>query len=264
MVHDQPQQPVEQRQIDLFVHPRQDRLHHDQALSLGRLPDIREVVDTLAPLVDKQRRGLGIRRLDPRGEQTPLVGLKVEELVEIRVRNLLDGLDIVTRDELVVRVEKLDAGLLECPLGEEEPLDPGETLVWVIVSLLDEGELFPLRLVETSVYRVGLLELFEGEHEKLGVVLVREGREGDGGEFPGLEPVNGRGVDGDGLLRADIGSVLEVPVLPLLLRLEVETGKTTEVLPDDRLVDGGTAPNTLSLTSQLIVPSLCYFQLTLK
>jgi hypothetical protein len=95
-------------------------------------------------------------------------------------------------------------------------------------------------------------------------VLVREGREGDGGEFPRFQPVHGGRVDGDGLFRADVGSVLEVPVLPLLLRFEVETGKTTEVLPYNCLVDGGTAPDTLSLTRQLIVSSKATAQLTLK
>jgi hypothetical protein len=39
------------------------------------------------------------------------------------IRDLLDGLDVVARDELVVGVEKLDARLLERALREKETLD---------------------------------------------------------------------------------------------------------------------------------------------
>lgn len=82
-----------------------------------------QVVDPLCPLVNEERRRLGVGRLDPTREQTPLVGLEVEELIEVGVRDLLHRLDIVARDELLVRVEKLDPGLLERSLREEETLD---------------------------------------------------------------------------------------------------------------------------------------------
>ena len=39
------------------------------------------------------------------------------------VGDLLHRLDVIARDELVVRVEELDAGLLERPLREQETLD---------------------------------------------------------------------------------------------------------------------------------------------
>ena len=42
-------------------------------------------------------------------------------------------------------------------------------------------------------------------------MLVREGREGDGGETPRLQPVNCRRVDGNGFLRGGVGTVLKVP-----------------------------------------------------
>jgi hypothetical protein len=59
--------------------------------------------------------------------------------------------------------------------------------------------------------------------------------------------VNSGGVDGDSLLGADVRAVLEVRVLALLLGLEVQTCKTTEVLLDDRLVDGRTTADTLTV-----------------
>jgi hypothetical protein len=77
--------------------------------------------------------------------------------------------------------------------------------VRVVVGLLDEGELLSLRLVETSLDGVRLLELLEGEDEELRVVLVGERGEGDRRELAGLEPVNGGRVDGDGLLGRDVG-----------------------------------------------------------
>ena len=83
MIKDKPQQTVEQREIDLLVDLRKDRLHHDIALALTRLPDIGQVVDTLTPLVDEKRRWLRVSGLDPRGEQATLVGLEEQELVEV-------------------------------------------------------------------------------------------------------------------------------------------------------------------------------------
>jgi hypothetical protein len=76
--------------------------------------------------------------------------------------------------------------------------------VRVVVGLLHEGELLALRLVETTLDAVRLFELLEREYEELGVVLVREGREGNRGKLARLKPVDGRRVDSDGLLRRDV------------------------------------------------------------
>jgi hypothetical protein len=63
-----------------------------------------KVVDSLSHLVDEQRRRLSVGGLDPGWEEASLVGLEEEELVEVGVGNLLNGLDVVARDELVVSV----------------------------------------------------------------------------------------------------------------------------------------------------------------
>ena len=89
--------------------------------------------------------------------------------------------------------------------------DPGESLVGVVVSLLDQPELLSLALVEPALDTVGLLQPLQSQDQQLGVVLVGEGREGDGGETPGLQPVNCRRVDGNGFLRGGVGTVLKVP-----------------------------------------------------
>lgn len=65
VVHDQAQQPVQQRQVHLFVDALQLRLHQDHALAAGGLPHVSQVVDALAPLVAQQRGRLAVRRLDP-------------------------------------------------------------------------------------------------------------------------------------------------------------------------------------------------------
>lgn len=204
VVHDQTKQAVKQSQVDLLEDLGELRLHHDVALALARLPHLVQVVDALAPLVGEQRRRFRVGRFDPRGEQTPLVGLEVEELVEVRVGDLLHRLDVVARDELVVGVEELDAGLLERALREQKTLDARKRLVRVVVGLLDQGELLALRLVQATLDAVRLLELLEGEDEELGVVLVRQGRERDRGELARFEPVDGGGVDRDGFLRGDV------------------------------------------------------------
>jgi hypothetical protein len=119
VVKNETEKTVQKRQIDLLVHLRKLRLHQHNALALAGLPDLIEVIDTLAPLVNEQWRRLGIRRLNPRREETPLIRLEEEELVQVCVRDLLNGLDVVARDELIVGVEELDTGLLECTLSEK-------------------------------------------------------------------------------------------------------------------------------------------------
>lgn len=87
MIQNQAQQPIEQRKIDLLIDLGQDGLHHNIAFSLARLPDFIQVVDTLAPFVHEQWGWFGVGRLDPCWEQTTLVGLEEQELVEILANN---------------------------------------------------------------------------------------------------------------------------------------------------------------------------------
>jgi hypothetical protein len=80
----------------------------------------------------------------------------VQELVQVGIGDLFDRLNVVAWDQLVVGVEEFDSDLLECSLREQETLDSRETLVRIIVCLLDQGQLFSLRLVESTVNRVRL------------------------------------------------------------------------------------------------------------
>jgi len=179
VVHDQSQQPIEQGQVDLLVDLGQDGLHHDDTFALTRLPDVAQVVDPLTPLVDQERRDFRITRLDPAGEQVSLIGLVPEEGFEVGVGDLFHGLNVVTRDELVVRVKELDTGLLERSLSQKQSLDSGERLGGMIVGLFNQRQFLSLTLVESSLYRVCSLQLFQRQDQKLGVVLVGKGREGD-------------------------------------------------------------------------------------
>ena len=63
------------------------------------------------------------------------------------------------------------------------------------------------------------------QDEEFGVVLVGEGREGDGAELPAFQPVNSSSVDSHSFLRRDIRPILEVVVLPLLLCLQIQPGQ---------------------------------------
>ena len=62
MIEDETQQSVEQGEINLLVYLRGNSLHQDIAFTLAGLPDVGQVVDYLAPLVDQQRWRLGILR----------------------------------------------------------------------------------------------------------------------------------------------------------------------------------------------------------
>ena len=247
VVEDEAQQPVEQRQVDLLVHLGELRLDAHDAVAVGRVPDVGQVVDAQAPLVHEQRRRLGVGGLDPARQQVALVRLVPEVLVEVGVGDLLERLDVVDGHEVRVEVHELDGHLLEGALREQVALDARERLVRVVVGLLDEAELLTLRLVEARRGRVALLEPLEREDEQLGVVLVRERREGDGRELARLEPVHHRRVDGDRLLGRHVRAVLEVVVLPLLLGLEPQPRQPAQVLLGHGLVHGGAAADALAV-----------------
>ena len=83
MVQNESQQTIEECKVDLLIHLGQNCLHHDNAFAFACPPDISQVVDTLTPLVDEKRRWLRVGGLDPRGEQTTLVSLEEQELVEV-------------------------------------------------------------------------------------------------------------------------------------------------------------------------------------
>ena len=99
-----------------------------------------------------------------------------------------------------------------------------------------------------------VLKTFKSKNEQLGVMLVAEGWEGNRRKSARLEPVNGGGVDGDGLLGGDVGTVLEVVVLAFLLGLEVETGEATEVLAADSLIDGGATLDAFTVEMRRVGP----------
>ena len=93
----QPQEAVEQGQVDLLVHLGVLRLDADDALAVGRVPHVRQVVDAEAPLVDEEGRRLRVGRLDPVGQQVSLVALIPQVLVEVGVGDLLERLHVVDR-----------------------------------------------------------------------------------------------------------------------------------------------------------------------
>ena len=94
-----------------------------------------EIVDALAPLVHEQRRGLRVGRLDPRGQQLPLVGLVPQVLVQVSVGDLFEGLNVVDGHEMRVQIHELDADLFEGALRQQVTLDSRQGLVGVVVGL---------------------------------------------------------------------------------------------------------------------------------
>lgn len=70
------------------------------------------------------------------------------------------------------------------------PLDPRQSLMGVVIGLLHQTQLFPLLLVQPDSHRILLLQTLQSQDEQLGVMLVAEGREGDGSELARLQPVH--------------------------------------------------------------------------
>ena len=53
----------------------------------------------------------------------------------------------------------------------------------VVIGLLHQPQLFPLLLIQPDSHCVLLLQALQSQDEQLGVMLVAEGREGDGSEL---------------------------------------------------------------------------------
>mmetsp|Transcript_18309 Transcript_18309/g.41881 ORF Transcript_18309/g.41881 Transcript_18309/m.41881 type:complete len:429 (+) Transcript_18309:3998-5284(+) len=238
VVDDEAEKSIEQGEVDLFVDLFEFGLYHDRTFSLVCFPDSLEVVDALAPLVGQERGRFAVGGFDPGGKESTFVRLVPQILVQIGVGDFFQGFDPIDGTEMGVHVHEFDGDLLEGAHGQQMPFDPGQRLVGIVVSLFDEPQLLPSRAVEPGAEPVLFLHPLQGQDEQFGVVFVTQGREGYGHELARFQPVDGGGVDGHRLLGGDVGPVLEIVVLPLLLRLEPQTGETSEIFLDHGLVHG--------------------------
>ena len=66
---------------------------------------------TITPFVDKQWRRLRVGRLDPRREQASLVSLIPEVLIQVGICDLLQGLNIIRRYDMAIKIHELNADL---------------------------------------------------------------------------------------------------------------------------------------------------------
>jgi len=98
--------------------------------------------------------------------------------------------------------------LFKRPLRQHVTFDTRQRLVRIIVRLFNQRQLLALRLVQPIFHTVRLFQAFQRQNQQFRVVLVGQGRKGDGAEAPALQPMHGGGVDGDGFLGADVGTVL--------------------------------------------------------
>mmetsp|Transcript_38034 Transcript_38034/g.88956 ORF Transcript_38034/g.88956 Transcript_38034/m.88956 type:complete len:243 (-) Transcript_38034:2942-3670(-) len=100
VVDDEPKQSVQQRQIHLLRHVLELGLQHHDALAIRCVPHVRQVIDALAPLVDKQWCWLSVGRLDPVGEEVAVISLIPQVLVQVGICDLLQRLDLVARHQM--------------------------------------------------------------------------------------------------------------------------------------------------------------------
>lgn len=66
---------------------------------------------TLAPLVHQQWGWLSVSRFDPRREEPSLVSLIPQVLIQISICDLLQGLNIINRDQVAVEIHELNSHL---------------------------------------------------------------------------------------------------------------------------------------------------------
>jgi len=69
------------------------------------------MIRTLAPLVHKQWGWFSVGRFDPRGEKTALVRLVPQVLVQIRISDFFQGLDVIDRHQVAVQIHELNPAL---------------------------------------------------------------------------------------------------------------------------------------------------------
>lgn len=210
----------------------------------------------MAPFIDQQGWWFSVRWFDPGREEPSLVSLIPQILIEVGIGDLLQRLHIVHRDKVTIEVHEFNSHFLERSLSQQMSLDARESLVRVVVRLFNQPQFLALALVQTALdaigrggkvnFRsaglapspspVGLLESLQSQDEQFGVMFVGEGREGYRREPSALQPVDHGGVDGHRLLRGDVRPVLQVVVLSLLLRLQVEPSQPTQILLTHSLV----------------------------
>ena len=111
-----------------------------------------QVVDALAPFVNEQRWGLRVGRLYPLRQQLPLVGLIPQVLVQVSIRDLFEGLDVVDGNEVRIQIHELDADFFEGTLRQQVTLDPRESLVGVVVGLGRISTIYEIKALGQTKY----------------------------------------------------------------------------------------------------------------
>ncbi len=84
-------------------------------------------------------------------------------------------------------------------MGQQMAFDSSERLVGVVVCLLDQTQLLTLILIEAILDAESLLQIFQGQNKKFGVMLVRGGREWNRRKLAAFQPMHKGCVDSDGL-----------------------------------------------------------------
>jgi hypothetical protein len=125
-----------------------------------------------------------------------------------------------------VQIHKLNPDFFERSMTEKMPFYSGKSLVRVIISLFDETQLLPLRLVKSRLHTVRFFESLETKDKDLSVILVIKRREGDVHELTSLKPVNGSCENCDCLFRSHIWAISEIAKLSLLFSLQEESGES--------------------------------------
>ena len=119
--------------------------------------------------------------------------------------------------------KKLPTYLFERSLCEQMTLNTRKSFVRIIISLFNQAQFFTLRLIQSALHTVCLLQSLKSQDQKLCVILVRKRWEGYGCESPAFQPMHSGSVYGNSLFSCNVRSILEIVVLPLLLSFQVKT-----------------------------------------
>ena len=127
---------------------------------------------TLAPLVGEERWRLSVGGFDPGREQTPLISLVPQVLVEVSVCDLLERLHVIHRHQVAVQIHELYPRLKQTQYNHQLYLEWLHVIHWQQVAV-QIHELYP-RLKQTQYNHQLHLERLHVIHRHQVAVQVHE------------------------------------------------------------------------------------------
>ena len=160
MIHYQSQYPVCECKVNLFINFLKFSLHQNYTLVFRDIPHISQVIDTLAPLVDKEGRRFQVSWFYPIREQTSFICFIPQVLIKVSICYFFNWFYIIDRNQMGVQVHELNADFFEGSVVQKVPLYSGQGFMRVVISLLNQAQFISLGLIKSRFHTIGFFKSF--------------------------------------------------------------------------------------------------------